>query len=141
MTLVVGDFGIKFINNEHDNHLTRSLDRDYNVTVDLEGSNYVDLSLKWDYDARTLDTSVPGFVKKSLTKYQHPTPAKPQHAPAKAALINYGTKVQHKTPEDDLQPLSAAGIKMIQGVVGTFGWYSPSTDPTMAQTLSSIAGR
>ena len=84
---------------------------------------------------------MPGFVKKLLVKYQRPTPAKPQHAPAKSVPINYGAKVQQKTPEDKSQPLSAAEIKRIQDVVGTFGWYSRAADPTMVQSLSSIAGR
>ena len=68
-------------------------------------------------------------------------PSKPQHAPAKAAPINCGAKVQQKTPEDNSAPLSEAGIKRIQDVVGTFSWYSRATDPTMAQTLSAIVGQ
>ena len=119
-TLVVDDFGIKFVGEEHANHLKESLERDYDITVDWEGTKYVGITLKWDYDARTLDTSVPEFVKKSLIKYQHPMPSKPQHAPAKSAPINYGAKVQQKTPEDNSAPLSEAGIKRIQDVVGTF---------------------
>ena len=95
-TLVVDAFGIKFVGDQHANHLKQSLEQDYNVTVDWHGSKYVGISLKWDYEVRTLDISVPGFVAKPLVKIQHPAPAKPQHAPAKAAPINYGAKVQQK---------------------------------------------
>ena len=119
-TLVVDDFGIKFVGDEHAHHLKRSLERHYDITVDWEGSKYVGISLKWDYTARTLETSVPGFVKKSLGKFQHPTPARPQHAPAKAAPVEYGLKVQKKTPEDTSPELSPEGIKKIQDIVGTF---------------------
>ena len=140
-TLVVDDFGIKFVGDEHAHHLKRSLERHYDITVDWDGSKYVGISLKWDYEARTLETSVPGFVKKSLGKFQHPVPTKPQHAPAKAAPVEYGLKVQKKTPEDTSPELSPEGIKKIQDIVGTFAWYSRATDPTMAQTLSSIASR
>ena len=97
---------------------------------------------KWDYNARTLDTSVPGFVKKALIKYQHPMPAKPQHAPAKAAPINYGARVQHKTPEDNLPPLSEAGIKRIQDVVRTLvGTIKPRTQPWPKPSVQSRAAR
>ena len=84
---------------------------------------------------------MPGFVNKALTKYQHPKPAKPQHTPAKADPIQYGSKAQQSKPEDTSPQLSPEGIKRIQDIVGTFGWYARATDPTMEKTLSSIAGR
>ena len=84
------------------------------------GDEYVGISLKWDYKNRILDTSVPGFVKSKLHEYQHPTPAKPKHAPSKAAPINYGAKVQQAKPADDSTPLSKERIEMIQQVVGAF---------------------
>ena len=69
-------------------------------------------------------------------------PAKPQHAPSKAAPINYGAKVQQTKPTDDSIPLSKEGIKRIQQVVGAFAWYARAADTTMAKRyLSSIAGR
>ena len=140
-TLVVDDFGIKFKGDEHATHLKKTLERWYDVTVDWTGSKYVGISLKWDYKQRTLETSVPGFVNKALNKYQHPKPSKPQHAPAKADPIQYGSKSQQSKPEDTSPQLSPAGIKRIQDIVGTFGWYARATDPTMEKTLSSIAGR
>ena len=56
------------------------------------------------------------------------------------APIQYGTGIQ--TTTDDTSPqLTPAGIKRIQDIVGTFGWYARASDPTMEQMLSSIAGR
>ena len=76
------------------NPFEKTLEKWCDVTVDWTGSKYVGISLMWEYKQRTLETSVPGFVNKALTKYQHPKPAKPQHAPAKADLIQYGSKTQ-----------------------------------------------
>ena len=140
-TLVVDDFGIKFQGEEHANHLKRTLLRWYDVTVDWEGKKYVGISLRWDYKNRTLHTSAPGFVQKALTKFQHPRPTKPQHAPAKAVPVQYGVKSQQAEPPDTSPQLSPAGIKKIQEVIGTFGWYARATDPTMEKTLSTIASR
>ena len=42
---------------------------------------------------------------------------------------------------DTSKKLSPQGIKRIQEIVGAFAWYARATDPTMAKTLSSIAGR
>ena len=125
----------------HANHLKKSLEHWYDITTDWSGDKYVGISLKWDYKNRILDTSVPGFVKSKLHEYQHPTPAKPQHAPSKAAPINYGAKVQQAKPADDSTPLSKEGIKIIQQGVGVFAWYARAADTTMSKTLSSIAGR
>ena len=80
-------------------------------------------------------------MKNALHQLQHPSPTKPQHAPAKAVPINYGAKHQDAVPEDTTPQLSEEGIKRIQKAVGTFAWYSRATDPIMAKTLSSIAGR
>ena len=138
--LVVDDFGIKFTGNVHANHLITTLKKYYDVTIDWKGELFVGIKLEWDYENRTLETHVPGFTKRALHKYQHPKPKKPQHAPAKAAPIQYGAKVQ-KTQHDTSPYISAERIKRIQDVVGTFAWYARACDPTMAATLSSIATR
>ena len=140
-TLVVDDFGVKFVGDQHANHLKNTLEKYYDVTVDWSGSKYIGITLDWDYQNRILETSVPGFVKKALHKLQHPSPDKPQHAPATAAPIEYGAKKQSAVPEDNSPLLSAEQLKRVQEAVGMFAWYSRSTDPIMAKTLSSIAGR
>ena len=138
--LVVDDFGVKYKGAVHANHLISILKKDYEVTVDWKGDLFVGIKLEWDYDKRTLNTHVPGFTKRALHKYQHPAPNRPQHAPAQAAPIQYGAKVQ--TTQQDTSPyISAERVKRIQDVVGTFAWYSRACDPTMAATLSSIATR
>ena len=110
------------------------------MTIDWKGELFVGIKLEWDYKNRTLDTHIPDFVPKALHKYQHPKPAKPQHAPAKAVPIQYGAKVQ--TATTDTSPhISAERIRHIQDVVGTFAYYSRAVDPTMAATMSSIASR
>ena len=45
-TLVVDDFGVKFEGFEYANHLKSTLERWYDITVDLDGSKYVGLHLK-----------------------------------------------------------------------------------------------
>jgi hypothetical protein len=77
-TLVVDDFGVKFVGKHHTQHLQKTLEEHYDITMDWAGEKYVIITLKWDYDKRVLDSSVPDFVKNKLHKYQHPTPSKPQ---------------------------------------------------------------
>ena len=139
-SLVVDDFGVKYKGDCHANHLINTLKKDYEVKIDWKGELFVGIKLVWDYEKRTLDTHVPEYTKQALHKFQHPAPERPQHAPAKAAAIQYGAKVQ-KTTHDTSPMISAKAIKRIQEVVGTFAWYARACDPTMAATLSSIATR
>ena len=138
--LVVDDFGIKVVGDKNANHLVRTLEQDYDVMIDWKGELFVGIKLEWNYKNRTLDTHVPDYVRKALHKYQHNKPDKPQHAPANAAPIQYGAKVQ-LTEHDTSSKISAERIRHIQDVVGTFAWYSRAVDPTMAATMSSIASR
>ena len=132
-TLVVDDFGIKFTGDTHANHLIQTLKKDYDITIDTRGQLFVGIKLKWDYEHGTLDTHVPNYVPTALNKYQHPMPSRPQHAPEKPTPIQYGAKIQtdHK---DNSPSLSAARVKHIQDVVGTFTWYAQTSYPTMART-------
>jgi hypothetical protein len=56
---------------------------------------------------------VPDFVKKSLSKYEHPTLKKPQHTPTKATPINYGAKIYMPIPDDNSILLPPEGIKRV----------------------------
>ena len=59
-TLVVDDFGVKFVDKDHALHLLDSLKQWYDVSEDWEGKKHVGLNLKWDYKKCTLETSVDG---------------------------------------------------------------------------------
>ena len=76
-TLVVDYFGVKFDGLDHASHLKSTLERWYDITVDWDGSKYVGINLKWDYDKRTLDTNVPGFVNSKLEQFDYQPPKKP----------------------------------------------------------------
>jgi hypothetical protein len=58
-TLVVDDFGIKCVGQDHLNHLIKALKKFYEVSVDESGSLYCGITLKWDYEKRILDISMP----------------------------------------------------------------------------------
>jgi hypothetical protein len=47
-TLVVDDFGVKYLGREHANHLLNTLKKNYEVTEDWEGNMYCGISLDWD---------------------------------------------------------------------------------------------
>jgi hypothetical protein len=116
--LVVDDFGIKVTNMHNMDHLVDTLEEQYNVAVDLMGSLFCGIQLTWNYMQGHIDCHMPDFINKALTKYQHPKQVTPQHAPYKAAPIQYGARVQ-RVEFDTTQSLTPKEIKCIQDIVGT----------------------
>ncbi|KAL7528154.1 hypothetical protein ACHAXR_005043 [Thalassiosira sp. AJA248-18] len=91
-TLVVDDFGVKYVGKEHALHLKDTLERHYKVTNDWTGNRYIGITLDWDYQRKQVHLSMPGYVAKALKQFQHTKPKTKQHAPFPCARINYGAK-------------------------------------------------
>lgn len=56
-TLVVDDFGVKYVGKEHALHLLTALQTIYTVTTDWSGTKYCGMSLNWNYKHGTVDVS------------------------------------------------------------------------------------
>jgi hypothetical protein len=91
-TLVVDNFGVKYVGKKHTDHLIQCITETYELTEDWTGDLYCVIRLNWDYNVRTLDISMPGYNKKILQKYKHHVPPKPQHCPYSPSPIQYGAK-------------------------------------------------
>ncbi|KAL7482246.1 hypothetical protein ACHAW6_007925 [Cyclotella cf. meneghiniana] len=89
-TLVVDNFGIKYVGKEHPQHLLTVLQEQYKVATDWTGSRYIGITLAWDYPKCRVHLSMPGYVNKALRQFQHPKPTAPQHALFPTAPIKYG---------------------------------------------------
>jgi hypothetical protein len=74
-TLAVDDFGIKYFQKADAEHLISALQDKYQLTQDWSGNNYLGMTLDWHYTAVRpyVDVSMPKFVDKGRTKYQHPS--------------------------------------------------------------------
>jgi hypothetical protein len=48
-TLVVDDFGVKYVGKEHVLHLKQTLKENYKVTLEWDGRQYIGITLDWDY--------------------------------------------------------------------------------------------
>ena len=74
LSLVVENFGVKYVGKEHANHLIPAIREFYPVAEDWNGILYWGIKLKWDYQKWTFDSSMPKYVATSLHKYQRKTP-------------------------------------------------------------------
>jgi hypothetical protein len=80
-SLVVNDFGAKYENQEDVDHLIAAIKTKYTLTKDWTGDLYSGIKLNWDYDKRTLDILMPGYIIKQLQQYKHASTTQPHHCP------------------------------------------------------------
>jgi hypothetical protein len=59
-SLVVDDFGVKYVDRSQVEHLVTTLEKYYKVSTNWTGTRYVGLTLTWDHENRTCDVSMPG---------------------------------------------------------------------------------
>ena len=59
-SLVVDDFGVKYVGQEHADHLIVALKHTYEIEVDTKGDKYLGISLDWDYVKGEVHLSMPG---------------------------------------------------------------------------------
>jgi hypothetical protein len=96
------------------------------------------MTLKWDYNKRTCDISMPGYVSNVLSKFQHDSPKHPQHTPSRYVTPVYGANTQYAT-KDETPPLTAKQCLTIQKVTGSVLYYARAVDPTVLMPLNDIA--
>ena len=112
-TLVVNNFGVKYVGEEHVHHLQRVLKQHYDIKRDWSGQRYIGITLLWDYQRRQVHLSMPWYVPKALKLFQHKL-SKRQNAPYPTTAIKYGAKQQYATQELTAPPLDEKGNKFIQ---------------------------
>jgi hypothetical protein len=130
-SLIVDNFGVKYVS------LT-TLQKFYTITTDWTGSEYCGLSLLWDYEARIIDLSMPGYIQKALSRFQHTLPTRAQHSPYKWTKPNYGVPTQLTPEPDDSALLDKAAITHLQEVIGTLLFYARAIDSTMLIALGTL---
>ena len=138
-SLVVDDFGVKYVGKQHVDHLIGVLKEHYQITEDWRGSKYLGLDLDWDYEKREVHLSMLDYVRKALLRFQHKRPNRPQHQPYPHVPVQYGQKIQYTEPEDDTAKLDNEGMKYIMQVTGVFLYYARAVDGLMLPALSAIA--
>jgi hypothetical protein len=138
-SLVVDDFGVKYVGKENVEHLLNTIQKHYKSSCDWDGKRYCGLTIKWDYAGRKVHLSMPTYIKKALQRFQHPPPMKTQNQPHPSIKKTYGEKVQYANPTDEVPALDKAGKRFIQEVTGVFLFLARAVDGTMLTPLSALA--
>jgi hypothetical protein len=139
-TLVVDNFGDKYVNSDNVQHLIVSITKkNYSLTKNWTGDLYCGMKLEWGYVNRTVDTLMSGCVKKKLQEYGHIKPKKLQTCPYSPEPKKFGTEAQAPLPPDISSKLDAKGIKCVQQIFGSILYYARAIDMMVLKALSSIA--
>ncbi len=139
-TLVVDDFGVKYVGKEHAQRLKNALKEHYKLTCDWTGKRYIGITLDWDYDKCHVHVSMPNYVQKALKQFQHKA-GKLQHAPYQSTPIQYDTKKQYATQESEVPLLDNKAKRFIQQVCGKFFFLGRAVDSTLLCPISAIASQ
>ena len=138
--LVVDDFGIKYLKKEDLDHLIQTLEKHYDVSVDLEGKEFVKIQLDWDYESRKVHLSMAPYLQKALRQFDNIIPSKRQDSPYPYTEPKYGAKQQF-AEYDTSAPVGNNEQKYIQQVTGKFNWYARGVDPTMLTPISALSAQ
>jgi hypothetical protein len=138
-TLVINDFGVKYVDKADVDHLIDSIKKMYTLTKDWTGALYCSVALNWDYKNRTVDISMPGYIKKKLQEYNHVQSKRIQTCPYTPAPKQFGTEARRPLPLDDSPLHDKKVIKRLQQTVGSILYNVQVVDMTVLMALSMIA--
>ena len=138
-TLVVDDFGVKYIDKANVDHLVASIKSTYTLTEDWTGNLYCGIHLDWDYEKRTVDILMPGYIAKKLQEYKHIKSKSIQNCPYSPTPKQFGSEAQRPLPPDSTPRLDKKDIKRVQQIVGSILYYARAVDMTVLMALSTIA--
>ena len=82
---------------------------------------------------------MPGYIKKSLHNFQHPTLKIPQHDAHEWTDPAYGSIVQYNHTEPDLTTLYPVGTQCVQSIPVILLDYLRLANPTMLLDLNNIS--
>jgi hypothetical protein len=103
-TLIVNDFGVKYVDKADIDHLIDSIKKTYTLTKDWTGTLYCSVALAWDYKNRAVDILLPGYIKMKLQEYNHIQLKKIQTYPNALAPKQFSTEAQCLLLWDDSPP-------------------------------------
>jgi hypothetical protein len=135
--LIVDNFTVKYVGKDNAEHLRNTLIHSYELTTDWGGTSYSGITLKWDFQKRKCDISIPGYVANVLSKFQHDNSKHPQHTPSRYVTPAYGTYTQYAT-RDKTPTLTSKQCINIQKVICSVLYYARAVDTIVLMHLNEI---
>jgi hypothetical protein len=129
-SLVVDDFGVKYVNRNDVHYLASTLRELYDITMDWSGSKYLGITVEHNYAAKELAISLPSYVAKMLHRYNISTEGPCTYSPAPYSFVPNGSKSYLSSLPDE-SIISNDRQQFIRTVVGSSLYYARVIDSTM----------
>ena len=68
-SLVVENFGVKYVDKKHVKHLINTTQENYQVSTEWEGKRYCGIIIKWNHQKHVFDLSMPSYTQATLHKF------------------------------------------------------------------------
>ncbi len=130
---------MKYINKDSVEHLISVLQQDYKVDTDWDGTQYLSLTLDWDYKYRKVHLSMPGYIQKAAIRFGHEPPNKHQWQPHPHSIPTYGATIQYAKHTNQPRPATKDKQKYIRQVIVVLLYYGRAVDSRLLIALSSLA--
>jgi len=139
-SLVVDDFGVTYTDRAGAEHLHHHLSLRYPLRANWTPTKYLGITIDFDYSARTVSLSMPGYMAKVVHRFQRLLSLGSTQAASPSIYVppTYGQSTQH-TYVDGTQRLSAADILEMQEFVGCILFYARAIDSTMLPAVNHIS--
>jgi hypothetical protein len=82
---------------------------------------------------------MPGFIKATLHKFQHPTPTRPENAPHTWIPPVYGATTQYIKEHQDIPLIPQKDVTRIQQLADKLLYYARAADPTLILPVNVLA--
>ena len=138
-TLVINNFGVKYVGVEHTQHFVDSISGHYNIKAIWGGDKCIGIKLDWDYARQQVHLSMPGYITKALLQLHHPQPKKCQDSPHPHTPVKYSAKHQYAAEPDKTLFVDKDRKLFIQQTSGKLLYLGRAVDPTILMALSTIA--
>lgn len=139
-SLVVDDFGVKYKQRTHADHLISALQELYSIKINWTGDKYLGMNIIHDAQNSTIKISLPHYVERALKRFGVTKSANNTDSPSPYVAPRYGSRVKF-AHVDDSAPLDAARTKRLQEIIGVFLYYARAVDPTMRVATSKLSSR
>lgn len=136
--LVVNDFGVKYVHWQDSHNLISHLQKDYKIVTNWDVDLFYSIRLQENYEKRTVELNIPGYVTYNLVCFKHSTPHTPQDSSHPYTAPIFGTKTKYVAPLART-PLTPKQTQWVQEFVDIFLFYARAIDNTMIASIGSIA--
>jgi hypothetical protein len=139
----VDDFGVEYIKRADAEFLITELEKLYTLKVDWDPSEFLGMSLKFDYESspRTLDVSMEGYIHKLVQRFGSELSAHGVHSAGGFIQPTYGQTgpPMVDAPIPPAPPLTADKITLLKQFIGAALFYVRCADPTAMHRLTQLA--